>query len=211
MTLTREVAARYLGMKVAEVIGLVDAADGGTLVTTHDHRQTLIDADGKLHSQPAPVLLAVAPAPVTAPAAGVLVPSGHELVGESVSDVGRALADEFDLDPAAVEAFLAERFRAESIEPVGPGPEPLPQHVEDLPESQVIGAPAASLPAPDDETPVDEPGPGDDQVPDGNADVVIRWVGDDQARAQQALDVENSRPTPRGTVIAKLEKVVAAG
>lgn len=56
-----------------------------------------------------------------------------------------------------------------------------------------------------------EPEPGEppaDEVPDGSADEVLIWVGDDKERASWALDVERQRPSPRSTLVAKLEKLV---
>jgi hypothetical protein len=44
-------------------------------------------------------------------------------------------------------------------------------------------------------------------VPDGNADAVLDWVGDDRDRARQALEVEQERDNPRSTLIGKLRKV----
>jgi hypothetical protein len=45
------------------------------------------------------------------------------------------------------------------------------------------------------------------EVPDGNADAVLDWVGDDRDRARQALAVEVERDNPRSTLISKLRKL----
>ena len=45
-------------------------------------------------------------------------------------------------------------------------------------------------------------------VPDGSVDDVLSWVGADKTRAQQALDVENDRATPRTTLISRLHDVL---
>ena len=57
----------------------------------------------------------------------------------------------------------------------------------------------------------DEAPPGDGaggEVPDGTADDVLGWVGDDPGRAAQALAVEEGRDHPRSTLVAKLRKAV---
>lgn len=56
-----------------------------------------------------------------------------------------------------------------------------------------------------------EPGDAkpDDGVPDGSADVVLTWVGDDQERAQRALAAEDRREHPRSTLVDKLRKIGA--
>lgn len=53
---------------------------------------------------------------------------------------------------------------------------------------------------PDDE-------PDGDTVPDGTAQDVLSWVGDDKDRAAQALEAEHGRDKPRSTLIAALEKL----
>lgn len=45
------------------------------------------------------------------------------------------------------------------------------------------------------------------EVPEGNADAVLDWVGDDRDRAAQALTVEKERENPRSTLISKLRKL----
>ena len=57
----------------------------------------------------------------------------------------------------------------------------------------------------------DEPVPAEDDadsVPDGTAEEVLAWVGDDSDRARAALAAEDKRDKPRATLVAKLEKVV---
>lgn len=44
-------------------------------------------------------------------------------------------------------------------------------------------------------------------VPEGNADAVLDWVGDDRDRAEQAIAVEKERENPRSTLISKLRKL----
>jgi hypothetical protein len=46
-----------------------------------------------------------------------------------------------------------------------------------------------------------------EEVPDGNADAVLDWVGDDRDRAQRALAAEEGRDHPRSTLISKLRKL----
>jgi hypothetical protein len=49
--------------------------------------------------------------------------------------------------------------------------------------------------------------PSDDGVPDGSADDVVKWVGEDRERAGRALAAEQARPTPRSTLVEKLERL----
>lgn len=58
-------------------------------------------------------------------------------------------------------------------------------------------------------TPGDHAGSDSDQtgVPDGTVEEVKDWVGDDPDRAQQALDAENARPTPRTSLVTHLEGI----
>ena len=47
-----------------------------------------------------------------------------------------------------------------------------------------------------------------DSVPTGSVDDVISWVGEDADRAALALEAENSKPSPRKTLVAALNEVV---
>jgi hypothetical protein len=47
-------------------------------------------------------------------------------------------------------------------------------------------------------------------VPDGTAADVLAWVGEDRGRARQALTVEQARPKPRTSLVAKLDKIAGA-
>lgn len=46
-------------------------------------------------------------------------------------------------------------------------------------------------------------------VPDGSANDVLAWVGDDPARAALAVEAEQKRDKPRSTLVAALEKIPA--
>lgn len=61
---------------------------------------------------------------------------------------------------------------------------------------------------PYDPTQDDDPGDPGTDVPDGSADVVLTWVGDDAERAQRALAAEDKRDHPRSTLVAKLRALV---
>jgi hypothetical protein len=56
----------------------------------------------------------------------------------------------------------------------------------------------------------DEPPSIDDEVPEGSADVVLTWVGEDPERALKAWETEQARPKPRSTLLAQLEKLVSS-
>ena len=62
---------------------------------------------------------------------------------------------------------------------------------------------------PAESTPVEEETPTEtvDEVPDGTAEDVLAWVGDDPARAALAFTAEQSREKPRKTLLASLEKI----
>lgn len=68
------------------------------------------------------------------------------------------------------------------------------------------------VPSGEPEEPASEPAPPPpittDGVPDGTVDDVLEWVGDDRDRAQQALDNELTRPTPRTTLVEPLEELL---
>lgn len=50
---------------------------------------------------------------------------------------------------------------------------------------------------------------GDDEVPDGTANEVLEWVGEDVDRAERALDVELHSENQRTTLVAKLSALLA--
>jgi hypothetical protein len=49
-----------------------------------------------------------------------------------------------------------------------------------------------------------------DPVPDGSIAVVLEWVGQDQARAERALDAELHRDPQRSTLVAQLSQLLAS-
>lgn len=49
-----------------------------------------------------------------------------------------------------------------------------------------------------------------DEVPDGTAEEVLAWVGDDAARAAAAIAAEEARDKPRKTLLGQLGKLTAA-
>jgi hypothetical protein len=65
-----------------------------------------------------------------------------------------------------------------------------------------------SVGQPELSAPVTEPVTGG-EVPDGSAEEVLTWVGDDSDRAFWALDAEKSRPQARKGLVEKLTKLVA--
>lgn len=54
--------------------------------------------------------------------------------------------------------------------------------------------------------PGEKDAPGDD-VPGGSIPDVLAWVGEDPERARLALEVERAQPSPRKSLIEKLEKL----
>lgn len=59
------------------------------------------------------------------------------------------------------------------------------------------GAPAA----------VKDPQPVAETVPDGTAETVLAWVGDDTGRAREAIAAEEARDKPRKTLLGKLDPI----
>lgn len=54
---------------------------------------------------------------------------------------------------------------------------------------------------------LDEGDPDGAQVPDGTVDEVLAWVGSDPERAIAAREHEQAKPSPRKSLIERLEKV----
>lgn len=50
-----------------------------------------------------------------------------------------------------------------------------------------------------------------DEVPDGAANEVLAWVGDDSERAVLALTVEQAKEKPRSTLVDQLAKLAGQG
>jgi hypothetical protein len=75
------------------------------------------------------------------------------------------------------------------------------EHVEDYsPEHEALLRDADRL---------DEVGlPDAERVPDGSAEDVLNWVGDDRARAEHALAVERASAAPRKTLTDRLAKLL---
>jgi hypothetical protein len=74
---------------------------------------------------------------------------------------------------------------------------------------QPVESPATEEPTAD---PVSEdaPEPEEEPVPDGTSAEVLQWVGDDQGKAQRALDKEQADDKPRVGLTGELEKILAA-
>jgi hypothetical protein len=96
------------------------------------------------------------------------------------------------------------------------GDHPATRSLRRWPDTETAPAPAAGADGPADADPTaeaasDTPAASEadaESVPDGTAEDVLAWVGDDSDRAVAALEAEEKRDKPRGTLIAKLEKVV---
>jgi hypothetical protein len=215
-----EIAAQVLGMKVSEIRD-IDPVDGGAVVTTHDGQRHGINDAGELvpllgaFNLPEPVLHQSGPAPQLVPGelipgttttanevgeGGALLPNEHHLVaGLSLQAVATVIATEFNLPAVAVLDVLDAEF-GDSV------PEVIADETPDVDEHQADVDDELA-----DDEPV-EPGPVDaDQVPTGNADHVLEWVGDDRDRARRALEVEEAKTAgKRGTLVTKLTRLVGA-
>lgn len=59
-----------------------------------------------------------------------------------------------------------------------------------------------------DEAPTDDGSPSGGDVPGGNVDQVLEWVGDDPDRARRAIEVERDQANPRTTLITAASEVI---
>lgn len=50
---------------------------------------------------------------------------------------------------------------------------------------------------------------GEDAVPSGSVDEVLTWVGEDRERAAQAREAEQAKSSPRKTLLARLDELLA--
>lgn len=90
--------------------------------------------------------------------------------------------------------------------PVAEGPASEMSPVKGHPAADATYSEGAALP--DNRQDLDvAPGGTGEEVPDGNADAVLDWAGDDRDRAKRALEAEEGRDHPRSTLISKLRKL----
>lgn len=99
MGMTREQAARWLGMNTREIIDIAETEDGRTVVTTHDHTSWTLDPDGVVARVDPPATVATSEAESEPAADPDAVPDGPAAdvlgwVGEDTERAGRALAAE---------------------------------------------------------------------------------------------------------------------
>jgi hypothetical protein len=180
MTITREQAARTLGMKPREVVRW-----DGTVAVLHDGTRFEFDKDGAYRQ------LERVQRDVPRTADGHFVadwtrhPAGQELaapVDEPVDSRTRPVVAHGDDDPGSLPAGTAA------------GPRPL----------------TPSDPAATDQARRAGPATGvDEEVPGGSEKELLAWVGTDQTRAARALAAEKAADKPRGGVVSKLEKLAS--
>lgn len=80
-----------------------------------------------------------------------------------------------------------------------------PADTVEVREPAPVEPPADTEPV--EETATEDSGAADEDVPDGNADEVLAWVGDDTERALAAIEAEEAREKPRKTLLAKLDSI----
>jgi hypothetical protein len=96
-------------------------------------------------------------------------------------------------------------MRRRGVRPAEPGDLAPPAH------ETPAEAPTETGPAAVEATePIPPPAGSADGVPGGSAGDVLAWVGDDPARARQALDAEQQRDKPRKGVVARLTPIASA-
>jgi hypothetical protein len=85
------------------------------------------------------------------------------------------------------------------------------EHVEEnSPEHQALLVARGELDPADVAAPA-APRPGDEAVPDGTIDDVLAWVGENRERALQAQVKEQSKSSPRRSLMDQLAKVIDEG
>lgn len=79
------------------------------------------------------------------------------------------------------------------------------------PPTPIVAEEAPVDPAEEPEEPAEEADmiPAESEVPTGNMDEVLEWVGEDPERAKVALRVESAKSRPRSTLVAELEDLAA--
>jgi hypothetical protein len=77
-------------------------------------------------------------------------------------------------------------------------------YASDSPKPQKAAAAPATAPEPEP-----EPEATGSEVPEGTTAEILAWVGDDQERAQAALDAEQASDKPRVGLTGELEKILA--
>ncbi len=207
MKWTHEQAAAVLGMPVHEILAVAQVGPDH-VITTHDGQHTEVTADGVAHA-----LKHGATADDLA-ALGLGEDSAQEL------DDARRAADPLLTDPLAAQRLGLDPNAAEIAEHARQAAErgaQTPGQPSTPPPVRVPNPAAGGL----DEADVDgEQGEGDGgqgdlaevetgpvgDVPDGNADAVLDWVGDDVDRAARALAAEQGRERPRNGLITALQK-----
>lgn len=106
-------------------------------------------------------------------------------------------------DKAVINSFYAEAIVPESAAEIDP--DNVKRHLDRGWIKEVEGAPVA------EPKPPKAPEPNPSTVPDGTAEEVRTWVGDDVDRAKRALAAEQKAASPRKTLVDQLTKVVGAG
>lgn len=184
MSLSREDAARKLGMKLDEVVGVAEE-NGVAVVTLHDGTVNEIDGD-RITTRPRTATDA------DRDRAG----AGGPVVAEVTSD-GPRVVDDGDGDSAAVTQALAYAPAGEVRADTPPRDPRLDGEVTGALDDDELDADADFTEDDDDEH----------QVPDATSDVVLNWVNSDPERARRALEHENRRERPRKTLVAELDKL----
>jgi len=212
MSLSREKAAELLGMKVSEVIA-VEETDGKTLVTTHDGTVTEVDGS-KLTTRMGDGDVAVAKATSDGPEL-VDGPGGRPSVVAEAMAMAMAPPVPADEDVRVVDAAAFASASAEDLAKVGVARGGTVRADTPPRDPRLDGEVPGAFDDDDLDDDLDDApdfdGQGEevkaDRVPDGSAETVLNWVGNDKTKAERALDAEQRRERPRSTLIAALEKL----
>lgn len=194
-------AAAVMGMPEHEILAVAEVGDVH-VVTTHDGQHTVVTADGKARALQAGATEEELAALGLDEDAVAELQSAAEGADPLTADP--QAAQRAGLDPNAHE--IAQGARA-ALESPGATPPAEPVQVANPGAGGLGGGEENGGPAPqDDGAQADGNGEHGDEVPDGSAETVLAWVGDDEDRARRALEVEQDREKPRSGLVATLQK-----
>jgi len=179
----RNEAAERIGMRPTEVLDVQELGEGH-VVTTHDGQRVQITADGTVEPYDQE----------HAPQAWAREIGDNAAAAEASGEPIRPEMTERDVPTGDLEEVLA-----------WVGTDPRRAALALQVESQRGDARADLL-----EMLETLNSDGDGEVPSGSAQRVLDWVGANQDRARQALEIERAKVSPRRQLVTALEKVERA-
>nr|BFE85820.1 hypothetical protein GCM10020093_084210 [Planobispora longispora] len=172
--MTREQAAERLGMKPSEILD-VQSKDGNHLITTHDGQRVEVTKDGEVRPYDADQDLGAWEREINA-------------------NVGAAEASGQPIRPEMTARDVPTGSPEEVLAWVGTDRDRAALAIETL--KQRGGVQAEILETLEHLGGAEGEKDGQQEVPAGSAERVLQWVGDDPARARQALEAERKKDNP---------------